>query len=105
VLHGDLDRTTWSNKKMSTLNSKTTLSVQADLPTFGIQDLDAVLDIKGEDTINIDGFTMPDMTNKDVTDLNSATDSELDRLQKEIIASFGGFYFTNKPIFDAILNQ
>lgn len=105
VLHGDLDRTTWSNKKMSTLNSKTTLSVQADLPTFGIQDLDAVLDIKGEDTINIDGFTMPDMTNKDVTDLNLATDSDLDRLQKEIIASFGGFYFTNKPIFDAILNQ
>lgn len=105
VLQGELHRTAWSNKKLGTLNSTTTISVQADLPTFGIQDLDAVVGITGEDTMNIGGFEMPDMADKAVTDLNAASDSDLDRLQTEAIASFGGFYLTNKPVFDAILNQ
>ncbi len=105
VLEGELDRITWNNKKLGTLNSNTKISVQADLPTFGIQDLDAVVGITGEDTMNIDGFEMPDISDKTVTDLNAASDSDLNRLQTEVIASFGSFYLTNKPVFDAILNQ
>lgn len=38
-------------------------------------------------------------------DLNAATQQDLDKIEMEIMASFGAFYLNNKPIFDAILGQ
>ena len=104
-LDGELNSVTWKNKKLNTTNSTTRISVNANLPSFGIKDLSAVVNLAGEDRLDIEPFTLPEVQQSDITDLNAATDKDLDRIKMEMMASFGTFYLTNKPVFDAILGQ
>lgn len=102
---GELNRFTWKNKKLNTANSTTKITVQANLPSFGIKDLSAVVNMAGEDRLGIEPFTLPDVQKTAVTDLNAATEKDLDRIEMEMLSSFGTFYLANKSVFDAILGQ
>lgn len=104
-LDGELNSITWKNKKLNTSNHTTKISVQANLPSFGIKDLSAVVNLAGEDRLGIEPITLPDLQQSKVTDLNTATESELNSIEMEMMISFGSFYLTNKPVFDAILGQ
>ena len=99
----ELNKASWKNKKLNTTNHTTKITVQADLPSFGIKDLSAVVNLAGEDRVGIEHFTLPEVQQGAVTDLNTATENDLERIEMEVMASFGSFYLTNKPIFDAIL--
>jgi hypothetical protein len=103
-LDGELNNVSWSNKKLSTSNSTTKISINANLPAFDIKNLSAVINLTGEDRLGIEPFTLPEVEQSNITDLNAA-DMDLDRLEMEIMASFGSFYLTNKTVFDAILGQ
>ncbi len=104
-LEGELSSVSWENKKLNTSNSTVKFSVHANLPTFGIDAMSAVINVAGEDRLGIEPFTLPEVPQSDVADLNAATDKDLDRIEMEMMASFGTFYITNKPVFDAILGQ
>lgn len=104
-LDGELNSVAWNNKKLNTANSTTKISVHANLPSFGIKDLSAAVNLAGEDRLGIEPFTLPEVQQSAVTDLNAATGKDLDRIEMEMMASFGTFYLTNKPVFDAILGQ
>jgi len=102
---GEINRVTWENKKLNTLNSTASIRVQADLPSFGIKDLSAEIKLAGEDKFDIEPFTLPELQQSNVTDLNTAAEKELEKVRMEVLASFGTFYLENKPIFDVILGQ
>jgi len=104
-IDGEINSITWENKKLNTANSSTKISVQANLPSFGIKDLSAVVNLAGEDRFRIEPFTLPEVQQSAVVDLNAATEKDLDRIGMELIASFGTFYLENKSVFDVILGQ
>lgn len=104
-IDGELNKISWSNKKLNTKSQTVKLSIKADLPTFGIKNLSAVINLAGEDKLGIKPIVLPDVQQDKITDLNAASDAELGRVEQEILASFGTFYFTNKPVFDAILGK
>lgn len=104
-VNGEINRVTWENKKLNTLSSTAGICVQADLPSFGIKDLSAEIKLAGEDKFGMEPFTLPQLQQSDVTDLNAATERDLEKIRMELLASFGTFYLQNKPIFDMILGQ
>jgi len=104
-ISGEVTRTSWKNKKLGTVNSIVNISAKADLPNFDIKDLSAEIKIAGEDVLGINAFTLPAVNRDEVADLVKAPDSEIDKIKMQIMASFGAFYFNNKAIFDAILEQ
>ena len=104
-LDGELSMVSWKNKKLHSANRSVKLTAAANLPSFGIKDLSAEISLSGEDRLGIEPFALPDIQQGSVTDLNAATDSDLERIRMEVMASFGSFYLSNKPVFDAILGQ
>jgi hypothetical protein len=102
---GEVAKVSWKNKKLGTVNSTTSISVKADLPSFSIKDLSANINIAREDVLGIDPFVLPAIRKDEVTNLINAEDSEINKVEMQIMASFGAFYINNKPIFDAILEQ
>jgi hypothetical protein len=102
---GEINRVTWENKKLNTLSSTAGIRVQADLPNFGIKDLSAEIKLAGEEKFGMEPFTLPQLQQSDVTDLNAAAERDLEKIRMELLASFGTFYLQNKPIFDVILGQ
>lgn len=102
---GTLSNMSWSNKKQKTTNSVTSIDISADLPFLNINDFSARLDIKDEDSFDIGDFPLPDMGRENVMDLGTASDEDLNRLEMEVMASFGAFYLNNKYIFDAFFGQ
>ena len=105
TIEGELNKVSWNNKKLNTKSQTVKVSVKADLPTFGIKDLSAVIDLTGEDKLGIEPVILPEVQKDKITDLDTVSDAELSRLEQEMLASFGTFYFTNKPIFDAVLGK
>lgn len=103
-LDGELNNTSWSNKKLGTSNNMTKISINADLPAFDIKKLSAVINLAREDILGIEPIILPEVKQRDVTDLNDK-DMTPDRLEREMMASFGSFYLTNKTVVDAILGQ
>lgn len=104
-MEGEVSKVSWKNKKLNTEDSTTKITVRADLPSFGIKDLSAEVNLAREDSLGIEPFTLPDLQQKQVADLNAASGKELERIKMEAAASFGSFYLTNKPVFDALLGQ
>lgn len=102
-LQGEWNNSTWENKKLRSRNSTSEISVNADMPFIGVNNFSAAINLAGEDRFGIEPFTLPDISNSSVTDLNNATQKDLDRIYMEIMASFGSFYISNKPLFDAFL--
>lgn len=98
-----IENTSWDNKKQNKTNSTTGIKVDADLPFLGISGLSASMSIADEDVFGIDEFSLPDFSKEAVMDLYAASDSDIDKLGFEIMASFGTFYLNNKYIFDALL--
>jgi hypothetical protein len=81
------------------------LSVDAELPSFGISGLSAVIDLAGEDRMGIGPVSLPEVPQDKLTDLNTVSDAELDRIKMQAAASFGTFYLSNKSVFDALLGK
>ena len=104
-MSGTLDNMSWSNKKLKTENNVTSIDISADLPFLNINDFSAKLGIAVENSFGIGDFSLPDMGQENVTDLNAASDEELKNLEIEIMASFGAFYLNNRYIFDALFGQ
>jgi len=104
-ISGEVSKVSWKNKKLNTENNTTKISVQADLPAFGVEGLSAGINLACEDSFGIQQFEIPDLSMKKVTDLNAVSDKELDQLNVEVMASFGSFYMANKSVFDALLGQ
>lgn len=104
-MSGTINTVSWENNKLKTKNRNTSLTLNADLPSFGIKGLTAVLNLNGEDKFGLEPFTLPEAQASNTVDLNTATDAELEKVQNEILASFGTFYITNKPIIDAVLGK
>jgi hypothetical protein len=104
-IDGELSKFSWDNKKSNTKSQTVKLSVKADLPSFGVKDLSAVINLAGEDKLGIEPIVLPDVQQDKITDLNTVSDAELGRIEQEALSSFGTFYFTNKPVFDAILGK
>lgn len=104
-MSGSLDNMSWSNKKMKTANSVTSINISADLPFLNINDFSAQLNIADEDSFELGDFSLPDMKKENVTDLGAASDEDLKNLEMEVMASFGAFYLNNRYIFDALFSQ
>jgi hypothetical protein len=104
-LNGEVNTESWSNKKQKTRNWTSGITVNADMPSFGVQDFSAVLKLAREDKLEIEAFELPAVGAPGTVDLNTATDEELGRVRNEILASFGVFYMTNKPIIDALMGK
>jgi len=102
LLKGKINTISWKNNKFKTRNRNTFFTYSADLPTFGIAGLAGAFTLNGEDKLGIEPFTLPEVQAANTVDLNTASKEQLDSVQNEIMASFGAFYITNKPIIDAI---
>ena len=102
-LQGEWSNSTWENKKLRSRNSTSEVSISVDMPFIGVSDFTAGIKLAGEDRFGIEPFTLPDIVNSSVIDLNNLTQKDLDRIYMEAMASFGSFYISNKPLFDALL--
>jgi len=102
-IKAEIENTAWENKKLNKSNSTTDIKVDADLPFLGINGFSASAGIANEDSFGIDDFQLPDFEKAVVTDIYAASDEDLEKLEMEIMASFGVFYLNNKYIFDALL--
>lgn len=105
TLEGEWSESAWENKKFDSRNSTAELSFSADLPFLGISNFSGVLNIASEDRFGTEPVTLPDISQSEVTALDDVTKSDIDRIEMEILASFGTFYLSNKAIFDAFLGQ
>jgi len=105
MISGEVAKTSWKNRKLKTENSTLSISVNAELPAFGIEDFSADIKIAGEDVLGIEAFALPRINKDEVTDLVNAGNSEIDKIKMQVMASFGAFYINNKEIIDAILEQ
>ncbi len=105
TLEGEWSNTAWENNKLNSRNSASEIRFRADLPFLGIHSFSGVLNLAGEDRFSIEPFTLPNVQQSSIMDLNAATQKDLDRIEMEIMASFGAFYLNNKQIFDAFLGQ
>lgn len=105
ILSGEVNTVSWSNKKLNTRNWTSGITINADMPSFGVQNFSASLNLAREDKLEFEAFELPAVNTSGTVDLNTATKEELDRVQEEILASFGVFYMTNKPIIDAVLGK
>ncbi len=102
-LQGEWTNSTWENNKLNSRNSTSEILLNVDMPFIGVHNFSVGLNLAGEDRFGIEPFSLPDVEQGTVTDLNEATQKDLDRITTEIMASFGSFYFSNKPLFDAFL--
>lgn len=98
-----IDNASWSNRKLNKSNRTTEITLDADLPFLGISGFSAAMSIAVEDSFGIEDFSLPDPDESAVMDLYTASGEDLDKLEKDIMASFGSFYLNNKYIFDALL--
>lgn len=98
-----IDNASWSNRKLNKSNRTTEITLDADLPFLGISGFSATMSIAVEDSFGIEDFSLPDPDESAVMDLYTASGEDLDKLEKDIMASFGSFYLNNKYIFDALL--
>lgn len=105
TLEGEWNNTSWENNKLNSRNSVSKLSLNADLPFLGINNFSVVLNLAGEDRFGIEPFELPEISKDSVMDLVTATQDDLNRIEMEILASFGAFYLNNKPFFDAFLGK
>jgi len=105
TIEGEWNNTAWQNKKLNSRNNTSQIRFKADLPFLGIHSFSGVLNLAGEDRFGIEPFTLPDVQHSSIVDLNAATQKDLERIEMEIMASFGTFYLNNKQIFDAFLGQ
>lgn len=105
TLSGEVNTESWSNKKQKTRNWTSGITVNADMPSFGVQGFSAVLKLAREDRLELEAFGLPSVNASRTVNLNTASDEELGRVQEEILASFGVFYMTNKPIIDAFMGK
>jgi hypothetical protein len=104
-IRGEWSKISWTNKKLNTKSYTAKLSVDAELPSFGISGLSAVIDLAGEDRMGIGPVSLPEVPQDKLTDLNTVSDAELDRIKMQAAASFGTFYLSNKSVFDALLGK
>lgn len=102
---GEWTNLSWENKKLNARNNTSKLSFKVSLPFLGIDNFSAVLNVAREDRLGIEPFTLPVIKTDTITDLNAATEKDLARLELEVMASFGTFYLSNKPIFDAFMGE
>jgi hypothetical protein len=105
AIEGEWSNAVWQNKKLKSRNSTSQVRFKADLPFLGIHSFSGILKLAGEDRFAIEPFTLPDVRQSSIMDLNAATQKDLDSVEMEIMASFGVFYLNNKQIFDAFLGQ
>lgn len=100
TLTGQLRTSLRENKKTKVKNLATSLVLKADMPSLDIPETEVELEITTEKKLGIEDFSFPDITGKKITDLNKASDMEIEQIQKDVIASFGAFYMNNKSLFD-----
>lgn len=105
TLEGEWNKEFWQNKKLNSRNNTSEIRFKVDLPFLGIRTFSGALNLAEEDRFSIEPFTLPDVQQSSIMDLNAATQEDLDRVEMEIMASFGVFYLNNKQIFDAFLGQ
>lgn len=105
ALEGSIDSYSWENKKMNSKNYTSNINFVINLPYQDINNFSASLYLAGEDRFGIEAPKLPDMNQESVTDLNTATQEDIDKIKAEALASFGEFYLSNKALFDSILGQ
>ncbi len=105
AISGQITSLSWKNDKLRTENRNTEISIKMKLPSFGVDDTDISLKLAGEDRLGIDPFSIPALDSKKNTDIYTATDEELGRVERELMASLGVFYLTNKPVMDAFITK
>lgn len=103
--YGELAWKEGRNNKLKTLNVDAALTVNMDLATLNVENAVIKLNAVREDRFDIEEFRLPDMQEFAVVRLDSISEGELAELEKEIMASFGKFYLSNKPLFDSIMGQ
>ena len=104
-LEVDWDSMAWENNKLKSRNNTSEFKFKADIPFLGINDFSGILNVAAESRFGIEPFTLPEVSRSSVMDLNAATQQDLNKIEMEIMASFGAFYLNNKAIFDAFLGQ
>ncbi len=102
-INADIESSSWENRKLNKSNSSMEIKLAADLPFLGIENFSAAIGIADEGTFAIEDFSLPEFDQEVVTDLYTASDAEINKLEMEIMASFGAFYLNNRYIFDALL--
>lgn len=90
---------------MNSKNYTSNINFVINLPYQDINNFSASLYLAGEDRFGIEAPKLPDMNQESVTDLNTATQEDIDKIKAEALASFGEFYLSNKALFDSILGQ
>jgi hypothetical protein len=103
---GEVNTASWSNKKFNTRNNNTGITLKLHMPSFDAGDFMLKLNFAREDKFGIEAFTLPDI-GQEKTDsiiyLDKASDADFEKLSDDVLAAFGTFYMTNKPVFDAVL--
>jgi len=99
----EIDTASWENKKLSKINRTVDIKLDADIPYLENGDFSGSLRLVNEDSLSIEEFSLPDFKQASVTDISEASDSDLEKIRMEIMASFGVFYLNNKDIIDALL--
>lgn len=99
---GTMVTDSWRNNKQKTRNSNSSIELNFDLPTLGVKNTALKFDLKNEDRFDVD-FSLPQVKEADTVNLNKATDADLQKVQGDMMKSFGAFYLQNKPVVDAIL--
>lgn len=103
--NGEINVVSWSNSKLKTRNSGTTITINANLPSLDIKDSVLKFDIKREDKFDIEAFKAPQISSSSVTSLGDLADRDLDRLEMDIIRAFGSFYLKNKSLVDGLFGR
>jgi hypothetical protein len=104
-LTGEIDSNSWKNTKLNTKNNTSDLTINADLPSLGIKGYSARVNITREDKFESEPFKLSEIPQNSILNLNTATDSELNKVESDILMSFGTFYINNKPIVDASMGK
>lgn len=100
---GEVLMSTARNNKLKTRNTNTVVTVNVSMPSFDLKDTTLKISLAAEDKFEIEDFNLPDIQNARTVDLNNISDTELQKVEEEIMKSFGTFYFNNKSIIDAFM--
>jgi len=102
-LNGEINSTSGKNNKLKTESKNTGITINLALPSMNLENMTLKLNLTSEDRFDIEEFSLPQVQTANSIDLSNISDEGLAKLEEEILASFGTFYLSNKPIIDAVM--
>lgn len=102
LMTGEIKTSVKSNDKTRNKNTAANITLIAEMQSLGLDKTEIGLNAVTDRRLGIEAFSLPDTSGKKLTDLSSATQAELEQVGRELMASMGAFYISNKPLVDAL---